>query len=149
MVEVIFYNLLMFSCWAYALFRGGAPERAGSTIQVIGSLLTVAAASSASHRFSSLETGIFLVDVGVLVAFVILALRANRFWPLWVAALQAVGTAGHVVKFADPTIIRWAYFVSLIIWSYPILLLMILGTWHHQQRLARYGADPSWSRFRW
>ena len=33
----------------------------------------------------------------------------------------------------------------LVFWSYPMLLLIVLGTFRHQQRLARFGADRSWS----
>jgi hypothetical protein len=93
----------------------------------------------------SVEIGVFIVDAVCLVAFLVLALRANRFWPLWVAGLQLIGTAGHAVKLADPEIIRRAYQIVLVFWSYPMLLLIVLGTWRHQQRLARFGVDRSWS----
>jgi hypothetical protein len=91
------------------------------------------------------EFGVFLVDVAALAAFVILALRADRYWPLWIAGLQIIGTAGHAVKLMDPGVIRTAYAFILAFWSYPMLLLIVLGTWRHQQRLAKFGADRSWS----
>ena len=62
-----------------------------------------------------------------LAAFLILALRAERYWPLWVAALQVIGTAGYFVKLADPDVIRRAYAFALAFWSYPMLLLIALG----------------------
>ena len=139
------YYVLLVLCWTYALLRGGLPERIGATILVIGSQLTWAAASAGAARFESVETGVLLVDVGALLAFLALALRADRFWPLWVAALQILGTAGHAVKFTDPEVIRRAYAFILAFWSYPMLSLLVLGTWRHQRRIVRFGADKSWS----
>ncbi|HKR25480.1 MAG TPA: hypothetical protein VJS15_09495, partial [Allosphingosinicella sp.] len=126
--------------------RGGLPERIGATIVVFGSTLTVAAVSSLDRRYGSVEFGVFLVDVAGLVALVLLALRSERYWPLWVAALHLIGMAGHGLKLADPDVIRRAYAFAMQFWGYPMLLLIALGTWRHQQRLKRFGFDPSWSR---
>ena len=147
MVQSITYFSLVFVCWLYAMLRGGAPEQVGVTILGVGSILTVLVVSGPSSRFGSVEVGIFLVDVAALVAFLILALRAERFWPLWITALQAIGTAGHAVKLLDPAVMRWGYAFALAVWSYPMLLLLVLGTWNHRKRLIRFGADPSWSSF--
>ncbi|HYD35969.1 MAG TPA: hypothetical protein VEA60_00025, partial [Allosphingosinicella sp.] len=76
---------------------------------------------------------------------------AERFWPLWAIALHLIGTAGHVVKAMDPLVFPKAYAFVLAFWSYPMLALLVLGTWNHQKRLARNGVDKSWSTFsgRW
>jgi hypothetical protein len=145
MAESIAYFSLLFGCWAYALLRGGAPEKVGNSIMLVGSVLTVLAVSGPATRFASVEVGIFAVDAATLVAFLILALRAERIWPLWVTALQGIGTAGHALRLADPSLIRWGYAFALAFWSYPMLLLLVLGTWSHQRRLARFGVDRSWS----
>lgn len=151
MVQSIAYFTLVGICWLYAMFRGGAPERSGATVLAVGSILTVLAVSGPTQRFGSVELGIFLVDVAALVAFLLIALRAERLWPLWVTALQAIGTAGHAVKLADPDVIPRAYAFVLAFWSYPMLLLLVVGTYRHQRRMARFGADKSWSSFsdRW
>lgn len=141
----ILYFTLLAICWLYAWFKGGPPERIGATILAVGSILSLAARSSAVGRFGSVELGIFLVDVATLIGFLVLALRAKRFWPLWLTALQAVGIAGHAVKLVDSATIPLAYAFILALWSYPMLLVIALGTWQHQRRLARFGTDPSWS----
>lgn len=148
-MNVVVYNVLLVACWAYALRRGGPPERIGATILAVGSFLTAAAVSRSTTSYRSVETGILIVDLLCLVAFLALALRADRFWPLWVAALQIIGTAVHAVKFVDPDIIRRAYAFILAIWAYPMILLLVAGTRRHQQRLSRFGIDKSWSSFRW
>jgi len=145
MPQVIFYFSLLFACWAYASLKGAAPERIGASVIGIGSILTVLTASGPANRFGSVETGIFIVDVGCLVAFLILALRAERYWPLWIAGLQLIGTAGHAVKLVDPEVIRRAYWFIQAFWSYPMLFLIVLGTYRHQRRLKMFGVDRSWS----
>jgi hypothetical protein len=145
MLPVPVYYALFAACGLYVLLKGGAPEKAGALVLALGSVLSVAAVSSPSHRFGSVEVGVFLVDVATLIAFLVLALRAERFWPLCVTALQAIGTAGHAAKLLDPGVIRSAYAIVLSLWGYLMLLLIAFGTWNHQKRLARHGVDRSWS----
>jgi hypothetical protein len=145
MVQSLVFLALLIGCCGYAFLRGGTPERAAALIFAASAILTLVALSSPAIRWNSVEYGAFLVDVATLAALVVLALRSNRLWPLWVTALQAIGTAGHAVKLADPEVIRWAYAFALAFWSYPMLLLLALGTWNHQRRLTRNGADKSWS----
>ena len=145
-----YYTILGLTC-LYALLKGGAPERVGASIIGVGSILTTVALSAPAARFGSVEIGVLLVDIGALGAFLVLSLRAERFWPLCVTALQVIGTAAHAVKLVDPNVIRWAYAIALTLWTYLMLLLLVLGTWNHQRRLARNGVDKSWSTFsgRW
>jgi hypothetical protein len=147
MLPVPVYFAILLACWAYSLWRGGGPEKVGASIIGIGSILSEALVSAAPIRFSGVEMGVFAVDVATLVACVALALVAERFWPLWVAALQLIGTAGHAVKLVDASIIRLAYAIILAFWTYPMLLLIVVGTHRHQVRLARAGGDKSWSTF--
>lgn len=141
---VVFFTFLLVCC-GYAWFRGGAPERIAATIFAVGTALTIVAAWNSTNRFGSFEVGIFVVDLACLVGFLILALHAERYWPLWVTALQIIGTAGHAMKLADPGALGWAYAFLLAFGTYPMLALIALGTWRHQRRLALHGVDPSWS----
>lgn len=145
MLPAYAYLTILLVCWVYAMLKGGAPERIGASVIGLGSVLSLVAASSPGARFGSVEVGVFLVDVAAFAVFLGLALRAERHWPLWVAALQAIGTAGHAAKLADPKVIPLAYAFVLAFWVYPMLLLVVMGTWQHQRRLAKFGADKSWS----
>jgi hypothetical protein len=151
MIESLIYDGLVFACWLYAMLRGGAPERICASILFFGSALTYAAVSEPAVRFASVEAGVFVVDVAALLGFMIVALCAERFWPLWITALQIIGTAGHAVKLVDPHVLRWGYAFALAFWSYPMLALLIAATWNHQKRLRLHGVDKSWSSFsgRW
>ena len=140
----VFYSLLAVSC-LYALLRGGAPERWGAIIYAVSALLTTAAVSPWHSRYLSIELGVLVVDLAMLAVLVLLALRAERFWPLWVSAFQIIGTAAHAIKAWDPALLRLGYAFAMSLWSYPMLLLLVAGTWCHRRRLKREGADPSWS----
>lgn len=145
MLNNLAWAVVLFGGCLYCALRGGAPERIGAAILLVGSLLTAAALSSTATIYRSLEVGVVLVDAATLLGFVILALRADRLWPLCIAALQLVGTAGHAVKLADPQVIPYAYAFALRFWGYPMVLVLLIGTWNHQRRLARFGVDKSWS----
>lgn len=145
MVNYLFLILLI-ACSAYAFSRGGTPERIGMAIYAVGSVLTFVVVSSPPVRFRGVEVGVFIVDVLVFLGFVLLALRADRFWPIWVSALIGLGVVGHLAMSLHPRVIPWAYAAVLSIWSYPILLLIVAGTVGHRRRLKRNGADPSWTR---
>lgn len=140
---IVFYAALVATC-LYALLRGGGPERIGAGIFIAATVLTAVAASSSRPGFQSMEVGILLVDTMMFVAFLMLAVRSGRFWPLWMTGLQAVQVAGHAARLVDPEMIPWAYAVAQGFWSYPMMAILALGTWRHQGRLQKSGADNSW-----
>ncbi|HEX9965917.1 MAG TPA: hypothetical protein VGB04_13160 [Allosphingosinicella sp.] len=145
MPNYIIFDVLFLATCIYAFWWGGAPERVGAAIYLMGVAFTQVAASGAASRFSSVEEGILAVDVAMLLALLVLTVRAERFWPIWVTALHAISTAAHAVRLSDADVIPWAYAFALAFWSYPMLFLLALGTWNHQKRLARFGVDKSWS----
>jgi hypothetical protein len=144
-INTVVYVTFLVACSTYAFLRGAAPERIGATIIAIGSVLTFVAMPTSATSYRGIHVDVVVIDAVCLVAFLILALRAERYWPLWVAALQVIGIAGHPIRMADPDLIRRAYAFALAFWSYPMLALIALGTWRHQRRLAAFGVDRSWS----
>lgn len=138
MLQGRLYYVLLVLCWMYALLKGGLPERIGAALLAVGSTLTVAVRPSWRGRFGSLELGIVLIDAVCLVLFALIALRADRFWPIWVSALVGVGLLGHLARwYAGTDVIPWAYGVSLTIWGYPMLVALAIGTFNHQRRVAQ------------
>jgi hypothetical protein len=131
----------------YIVWRGAAPERIGIGILVVGSILTVVAGETQGLAFTSFEAAVFAVDLAVLAAYVALALCADRYWPLWVAGLQAIGVATHAAELASSAVIPWAYSIGQALWGYPMLLAIVIGAARHRSRTLRYGADRSWNSF--
>lgn len=151
-----FFVALLIVSTSYALIAGGAPERIGACAYALAVaathlVLLTRTGQSQSAEFQGVEFGVLVVDGLLFIAFTILALRANRFWPIWVSALLGLGVLGHLARWLGPEVIPWAYAAILSIWSYPILGIIALGPWNHQKRLARHGVDRSWSSFsdRW
>jgi hypothetical protein len=100
----------------------------------IGSVLSVVVTPQLGVRFRDAELGIMIVDAAVLVAFLVVALRSDRFWPLWAAAFQAVAIATHVAAVANPQVFWFAYALAQGFWAYPMLLAIVIGTWRRHKR---------------
>lgn len=142
---MMFTALLLGSC-AYALLRGGAPERVvgGSLLAAYGA--TLLAYSELPNRFEQVEIAVLLVDGVLLCALAAVALRADRAWPLFVAGLQLTTIGAHLIKFFDANMIPVTYAVMIAMWSYPMLIALAAGTWRHQRRLRVHGYDLAWTR---
>jgi hypothetical protein len=137
------YFVLLVLCWVYALLKGGPPERIGATVLAVGSALTVAIVPSWVGHSGSVDIGVLLVDLVCVAAFAGLALRSDRFWPIWVCALMGAGVLGHLARwYGGPEISTRVYAMSVAIWSYPMLALIALGTFNYQRRLARQYPSP-------
>lgn len=137
MTRQILYNLLLFGACGYALWRGRVDARIVATAFFVGNFATFALRSELSGGYSSLETGIFAVDLACLLAFTYAALISDRFWPLWVSGLQLTTSFGHVMKAIDSQLLPLAYAASLRFWGYPILIILAVGVWRSQRRLRR------------
>lgn len=129
----LYWPLLALTC-LYAWIRGGGDERFVAIVCLIASVVTAFVLSPWSRRYSHLEAGEMMVDLAVLAAFVLVALRSDRFWPLWVAGLQLTSSLAHLMKGINLELMPQAYAAATKFWSYPILLIIILGTWRRQQR---------------
>lgn len=81
---------------------------------------------------------VLLVDLATFGGFAFVAVQSTRFWPLWVAGLQLTTSLGHLLKTIDVTLLPTVYAAALIFWSYPILLILAIGTWraHRRRQLA-------------
>ena len=143
--NLVFDALLGFCC-GYALWRGGAPERAIAGIFLTGVLAThFAVHAHFADRYRAEEHGVLLIDGIGLLGFASVALAAHRWWPLFFTAAHLIGFSGHLLKYVDPHIDAWGYNFAVAVPSYPMILALALGTWNHRRRLVRNGSDPSWT----
>jgi hypothetical protein len=142
----LFLVLLTAVCF-YSAIRGGQPEKRAVIIFIAGIGLTILAPSSSAHRFTHPELGIFIVDLAILAAFSMLALNAERYWTIWICSMQVIQVLSHIPMMLIPDLLPQAYYVIAAFWVYPMLIVLTIGTYRHQQRLQLYGADRSWSDF--
>ena len=134
MDRLLAYHLLLFGACGYALIRGNADARIVGAVFLIGNFATLALRSSFAGGYSSVEPGILVVDLLAFAAFTYAALISDRFWPLWVSGLQLTTSLGHILKAMDAQMVPIAYAAALRFWSYPILLILAIGTWRSQRR---------------
>jgi len=87
---------------------------------------------------------LFVVDVALLIALCIIALRANRWWPVPVAGCQLVAVLVHAAKLIDAGMIPNGYAFLVTIWSWPMVALLAVGTWTYRRRTARGIIVPDW-----
>ena len=139
------FDALLVACCGYAFLRGGAPERIAGGSFIVAYLTTLASYSASTVRFYRVEQAVLATDFILLLVLVGLALRADRGWPMVVAGLQLDTVGAHLVRGMDLQVIRVAYALMLAIWSYPMLLVLAVGTFRHQRRLKEQGYDLAWT----
>lgn len=111
---------------------------------VLAYLATLASYGPLASRFTRVETGVFVVDLILFFVLVAVAIRADRAWPMALAALQLDTVGVHFARLLDLEMIRITYALMLAMWSYPMLVLLVAGTWRHARRCRRTGGDTSW-----
>lgn len=129
----IFLTLLVLSC-GYALWRGNRDARIIAATCCLATLATHFAIAPLRERYASVEEGLILVDGLTLLVFVLVALRSDRFWPLWVAGLQLTAALAHLLKGLHLELLPKAYGAALAFWSYPILIILAVGTYRSHRR---------------
>ncbi|MGC6399036.1 hypothetical protein ACNI3Q_00470 [Sphingomonas sp. FW199] len=152
-LNVYAFFVILLLCSGYALAKGGAPERIAAAIMIcgaIGSFIAINLGIAAgAERYFGVQRWTLTIDLAMLVAWVILAVWSTRFWPIWVAACQGLLVATHLAAVA--TLIHpWAYWALQMLWSYPVPIILAIGTYRHRKRLLRDGTDLSWKpSLRW
>lgn len=130
---IIFWILLLVSC-GYALWRGRRYERMAAVVFIAATLVSFFGSSPLQHRYVGIEITDLIVDNGVLVALVAIALLSDRFWPLWAAGLQLVDSMSHALKAIDADLIPTVYGAAERFWSFPILVILLVGAWRSHRR---------------
>ena len=141
---LIFWAILLICC-GYALLRGRKYERLAASLFLAATVLSFLAHMYLRAGYGVMNAGEVAVDTAVLVALIAIALSSDRFWPLWAAGFQLVGSMAHVLKFIDVTFAPWGYAVAARFWSYPILLVLFIGA-RRQHRRSITAPEPASGR---
>lgn len=118
-----------------ALWRGDWPERSGALAMIIAWFATPLV-QNGLQRFG-VQAGVMIVDAGLLAALLYVALKSNRWWPLWACGFQAMNVVLHVAVIADAKIWAWSYFVASSVFSYLVMIALFLGTMNRPPRVRR------------
>ena len=129
------YYAILFLVSAYAFLRGRSDERIAVATCILATFATNFVYSP-TGSYVGVERGVLLVDLGALAAFTFLALRSDRFWPLWVAGLQLTTVIAHALKGVQLDLMPQAYAAASRFWVYPIFLIIVVGTFRSARRRA-------------
>lgn len=135
--SVIFLSVAIPTC-IFAARRGGAPERIAAALVC---LATIASTLVQPITWAHVVQPLLAIDVTMLAALVVLALFADRYWPLYFAAVQLLTVGVHGVRAYDTSILPEVYARLAGELAYVALAILAAGTWRHVRR----GPEPDWS----
>lgn len=127
------YWTLLFAILAYAFWRGSTEHRLAATGCVIATLAT-RLLRSPDMFYSQIEVGVLAVDVILFALFLGIALRSQRFWPLWISGFHLVTVTAHFFRAMKVDLLPAAYAVAVQFWSYPVLLCIGIAVWRSERR---------------
>jgi hypothetical protein len=130
----VLYLAFLVATLAYALWKGGKDERTGAVTILLAALSSQVASETGLGR-GGYQIGVMVIDVAVFIAFVALAYRSKKFWPIWAAASQLVALLTHWAVVLDPSVVRTIYATAQPFWAFPVIAALALGTRAHQRSL--------------
>lgn len=120
----------------FALAKGGRPERHVALI-LLGMLVANLGFAWISGRWT--DYGVFpwfrfILDLTGFALILAVALRADRWWPLWVSGVQLLAVLAHLLRAVDASIPplvhavmeRWPFWIAIVITG--------IGTYLHHRR---------------
>lgn len=141
------YDITLVAVCAFALIKGGPPERWGALINLVGTFLSSAARLSGIASWAPMEGLVLVIDGLVAFGFYRLAITTTRFWPIWALGFAFADLYVSIAGRFLPHAVLLAYETGLSVYSYLALLALALGT----LRLSttsdphlRSGARPPW-----
>ena len=123
---LIIYWVMTLCCCLYTIAAGGPSGRIGAALiafKTIGGFYTGLMDQSWGHTLYP----VLSLDAICLMAFVTLALKSDRHWPLWTSGCALAAVAVHLASLIvigfDPKI----YHGLRSLWAIPMQLFMVRG----------------------
>lgn len=143
-VQKLVVVLLFLGAW----WRGGGPERACSAV-LVGMIVVQLALrdfTGLESNYMSLDPVMFSIDCLGLAGFVIIALKANRFYPLVLAATQLVAFLAHLVRVLVEPVSSLAYYLLIAMPFWFQIIVLAVGLGRHVLRRSQHGYYADWRR---
>jgi hypothetical protein len=107
-------------------------------------LLSLFAISFRWVRFEDLPAGLALIDAALAVALTVVALKANRIWPIVLAGLQVATLFAHLARLLSFPLPAAGYAIFVQFWAWPMLIITAIGAYNHHSRVRRFGEERDW-----
>ena len=124
---LIIYWVMTLCCCLYAAIAGG---RAGRVSAALITFITIAgfyAALMAQRSWGHTVYPLLALDMLCLIAFLMIALRSDRWWPLWTTACALATVTTHLASIAQLGISPAVYHGLKGLWAVPMQLFMVRG----------------------
>lgn len=140
-------NILSYVVCFSAIIWGARPER------LIGLCYLLIFKGSIALRHVLLDSNIVLTDTDWLsagtdltaaIAFLVIAVNANRNYPLSIAAFQLVSVAAHLAREMLEAMTPIAYAILVIGPTHFITIILAIGLIRHVRRRKRFGEYRDW-----
>lgn len=109
----------------FAFLKGDEPERVGGGAYALGALASLLIQDDS--QLYGPQWGLMIVETVMLTAWVALAWKSRRSWPIWAAALQSVVVMSHVLTTTDVRPPIAAFYAVVNLASYGVLLALAIG----------------------
>ena len=110
----------------YAIWRGGWPERLAAITLALNWVGCEALEDfNVAHKAQPV---VFGIDVAYAVLLLVLLTVTERIWVIFAFAMQGLIVLTHIAAALDPVVSRWDFFNTYFVWSYAVLVAMLLGT---------------------
>ncbi len=138
--------LLLTSAFLWSLLKGKGPEIASATALVAMFVVSILywLIIGDQDRLNTVDLGTLIIDLLTAAALIVIALRANRMYTLWLAGFQIIATFAHLARGLSDAISPLAYAIMYIGPSYFQIIILGFGIWAHQRRVSRHGTYRSW-----
>jgi hypothetical protein len=139
-IQMAAIALVVVYCWR----RGGQPERAAATVLPAIPVLDLVyhAIWGEVTTYDRINVGHVVIDVAALLAWLIIALRANRWWTLWLVSAQLVAVLAHFLRGVTSEMHPWVYAAMNRGPSWLEIALLFVGTTLYRRR-SRARSKPS------
>ena len=145
-------GLVVLALALLAWTRGSAPERwcagvllAMVTILRLYRLLALPTLpGNVISGYIAVNTVFLLTDGLALLTLIAVALRANRFYPLWIAGFQLTAVMTHLASGLMSSQLPFAYATLNIAPFYFMIITLVVGLIAHLRRVRLWGPYPSW-----
>lgn len=123
-----------------ALWKGGPSERFAAASFYGAWILTRLVHNP--DRYAT-QWAVLVVDSLLFVLLAGLALRSDRYWPMFMAGFELLAVITHAGRILDRTLGAWAYLTAAQIWAYLMLYALafgVWGAWRERRQLAKAAA---------
>ena len=148
LANIIVFNVVLLVTCIYAGARGGAPERIAAGLFIGASAVTYVLPFDPDINFHHVEWANLAIDVVMLLSLGGLALAADRFWPMWLAALQLLMVAVHGVRAYEPRLLALTYSLVAAKLAYGALVILAVAVLRHRARTAGGRREHDWTHQR-